>query len=580
MIANYHTLRALVREWRDPMIGCVLEDAHSQERGELALVLAGSRGRQAIRIGTRPPLRFMMRVDNHSKAKRNVATLFREAFGRSVEDLRIADRDRLVYLDLSGGMTIHVALFGSKARVLLVSEGRVQAAFQSASALRGTGGPVPRPAPVPRTYEAFLSRWRPDAGSVGRALSLACPLFDRTLVREAVERASMDPGTAADLDTHPGTAANPGTYPGTASDLDAAGTRALFRVVEAMRLELANPAPCIYREGNDPSAFSLIPLTHAAHLSEERFDTVDDAVRAFVRASFAQRRFRESYDPIERALEQAAERFDAGADRIAQELSRESRADRYEMTGHLLMAQASGIPRGVRSVDLQDPLSGGNPVTVSLDPALSAVENAQQCYARARRIRKSREAAESRLAYVRESRREAWQLLDELRTLDTAGEVRAFRKRHAERLARFMPGGKAEDIPGGAPSTGHIPYRRYLLPGGYQVWVGRNARQNEALTFRHARKHDYWMHARGAPGSHVVLRLPQRNAVPGRAVIEQAASIAAWFSKARGSSLVPVMIAERKFVRKPRGALPGEVAVERETVVLVEPRLPEERFFA
>ena len=83
------------------------------------------------------------------------------------------------------------------------------------------------------------------------------------------------------------------------------------------------------------------------------------------------------------------------------------------------------------------------------------------------------------------------------------------------------------------------------------------------------------MHARGVSGVHVVLRLPHRNAAPGTALIRQAASIAAWFSKARGSNLVPVMVTERKYVRKSKGAPPGAVTVERETVLLVEPGLPD-----
>ena len=65
-----------------------------------------------------------------------------------------------------------------------------------------------------------------------------------------------------------------------------------------------------------------------------------------------------------------------------------------------------------------------------------------------------------------------------------------------------------------ANTTNRIPFRRFILGEGYEVWIGRNARQNDALTFRHARKYDLWMHARGVAGSHAVLRLPSRDAQP------------------------------------------------------------------
>jgi predicted ribosome quality control (RQC) complex YloA/Tae2 family protein len=132
----------------------------------------------------------------------------------------------------------------------------------------------------------------------------------------------------------------------------------------------------------------------------------------------------------------------------------------------------------------------------------------------------------------------------------------------------------ARYLPGTPEASERVPFRCFSLEHDYEVWVGRNAKQNDALTFRHARKYDLWMHARGVAGSHVVLRLPNRDARPGKPILEQAAAIAAYFSKAQGSSLVPVIVTPRKYVRKPKGAATGAVAVEREDVLLVEPRLP------
>ena len=116
---------------------------------------------------------------------------------------------------------------------------------------------------------------------------------------------------------------------------------------------------------------------------------------------------------------------------------------------------------------------------------------------------------------------------------------------------------------------------RYTVHGGYEVWVGRNARQNDTLTLRHARKEDLWLHARGVPGSHVVLRRPNRNVPADRRAVEEAAAIAAYWSDARTSRLAPVQVTERKYVRKPKGSPPGAVIVTHEDVVLVEPGLPD-----
>ena len=106
------------------------------------------------------------------------------------------------------------------------------------------------------------------------------------------------------------------------------------------------------------------------------------------------------------------------------------------------------------------------------------------------------------------------------------------------------------------------------------MWVGRNAKQNDELTLRDARPFDLWMHARGVAGSHTILRVKGRTDNPPGSIQEKAAAIAAWFSKARTSSLAPVIVTQRKYVRKPRGAAAGAVKVEREKVIMIEPALP------
>jgi predicted ribosome quality control (RQC) complex YloA/Tae2 family protein len=106
--------------------------------------------------------------------------------------------------------------------------------------------------------------------------------------------------------------------------------------------------------------------------------------------------------------------------------------------------------------------------------------------------------------------------------------------------------------------------------------VGRSNQENDEITFRVSAPGDWWFHAEGVPGSHVVLRPRGGTDAPPARIIEQAASVAAHYSKARHSGLVPVIYTLRKYVRKFRGAEPGQVKCERETMVMVPPVLPGE----
>lgn len=548
MITNYFTLRALVAAWQDHVTEHVLADAFSQEPDELTLAVACPSDESMLRIGTRLPFQFIFRTDGYSKARRNVAKVFDSVLGTRINGLSIAHRDRVIYLDLVDGFRIQIVLFGPRANVFLVDEnGKILEAFLRSDDLAGTDAPQPRPAVAIETLDDLRTRWKPAAESVSRAVASSFPLFDRDLAREVVFRAEVDP------DADPA--------------LDDSALRSVLEAAKEVAAEMQTPSPTIYWNGPDPQYFSLIELQHNSSLSPERFETVDEAVRIFVRRSLARRRFVSRYQPIERALSETAEHFQRSAERMLDELSRESRADQYERWAHLLMAAPHEVPKGADVVELDDLFGGVGRIAIPLDPGLSAIENANSYYERARRTRRSREEAERRLLETQQAATDASHLLSQLR--DRATDLRAldaFRDAHAEELARFLSDREKPDD--------HVPFRRFALAHGYEVWVGRNARQNDDLTFRHAQKYDLWMHARGVPGSHTVLRKPNRDAEPDKRIVETAASIAAYFSKARGSGLVPVACTERKYVTKPRGAVKGAVRIEREEVLIVEPRLP------
>jgi predicted ribosome quality control (RQC) complex YloA/Tae2 family protein len=119
------------------------------------------------------------------------------------------------------------------------------------------------------------------------------------------------------------------------------------------------------------------------------------------------------------------------------------------------------------------------------------------------------------------------------------------------------------------------PYRQVLVEG-FEVLIGRSAADNDHLTFRVAKATDSWLHvAGGTPGSHVVIRNPERLPLP-RSVIERAASYAAWYSKARAGGSVAVHYCKVSDIRKPRGAPAGLVQLERFSRVRVRPQPPED----
>ena len=226
--------------------------------------------------------------------------------------------------------------------------------------------------------------------------------------------------------------------------------------------------------------------------------------------------------------------------------------------GDMILAHLHLVTRGAPEVTL--PGFGGTPQTIMLDPTLSPQGNAERFYDRAGRAARARASLPAMIQEVEGHVTELSDLLDRVR----AGEA------SEEEIRAMLPepgkGGR------GRPdaSTPVLPYRLYQTSGGLEVRVGRGAKANDQLTFKHSAPNDVWLHARHSAGAHVVLRWPGQDSPPSRD-LEEAAILAALHSKARSSGSVPVDWTRRKYVRKPRKAPPGRVQLDRAKTLFVEP---------
>ncbi len=529
MLTNYYTLSALIQEWKPRIEKALLLDAYSQHKGSLILVFESAGGEVwSINVSLQAPHRQLFMYSGSNRSKKNVVDVFPEMRGQRVQALDIADRERQITLTFENESVITLIVFGPQANVFLESGGSTQS-------FRGNELSPPDLRPATEKISADDIR---DALSRGRSLNSALPLFPKPLVQEVWHRAhgSQDPAELAG-------------------------------VIREMESELQAPTPYIYWDEDRKPLFSLIELRHMDQTGDaESMNSVDEGVRICARRKLALSRFSGQYEPLIRMLKKRLQQAERSLERVESELSKPSRADRHEHHGHLLMAHLHSVSQGAAEVELDDILEDGQVVQIQLDTRLSPIENAQAFYEKAKRSRQARITSKERLQGLRKTVENMRSLNEEALGLDSIDGVKAFRGRNESQIKAMMSAQIDPDS---------FPYRRYVLDEGYEVWVGRNARQNDQLTLKDARKYDLWLHARGVAGSHTVLRLRGRTDKPAKYIVEQAASIAAWHSKARSSSLAPVIVAEKKYVRKPRKSLPGTVVVDREEVVIVEPRLPD-----
>jgi hypothetical protein len=246
-------------------------------------------------------------------------------------------------------------------------------------------------------------------------------------------------------------------------------------------------------------------------------------------------------------------------ERLREELAGAGRADDVRALGDVLLAHLHLVPAGADRAVLPD-FSGGE-VEIGLDPGLRPHENAERYYERARRM--SRAGARlPELIAAAEREVERW---TEAAEAAAGGEPPRWL---AEALRRDPPHRAAAG--GSAVDAERRPYRVFRTSGGLEVRVGRSSKDNDRLTFGHSAPGDVWLHAQSVPGSHVVLRWSREETPPARD-LEEAAVLAALFSRARTSGTVAVDWTRRRYVRKPRGAGPGRVVLQRAQTLLVAP---------
>ncbi len=370
--------------------------------------------------------------------------------------------------------------------------------------------------------------------------------FNRTLAKEVVARAGLDYVTAEELDDE-GLAKLVETLGSIVDLFKSTGAGYLHEVagkLEAYPFKLSSRA-------SEPEKFKTLSLAVMA-VTTRRQTAVDQADE------------KKSYiDAVRRAVARLEKRLV----KIEADIAEAADYEQYKKIGELIQINMSDIKKGTKEIRLQDIYSEPHEdIAVKLAPALTPAENAEAYFKKYRKGREGLELLKRRLVVSGEE-------LAGLREILAALELNfeAARERYRQELLALLPreAVRRETLP-------RLPYKQYSLRSGVTIFVGRDGSDNDRTTFEFARPYELWFHTQQCPGSHVVIKYPNKSFEPSQQEIREAAEIAAWFSKAKREGLVPVVYTHRKYVHKPRKAKPGLVTVQREKSLMVTPHKPQE----
>ena len=337
------------------------------------------------------------------------------------------------------------------------------------------------------------------------------------------------------------------------------------------RIEAADFSPRVYLdEEGRPLDFHAFPLPSLEGVRRSlSFSGMSEAVEYYYSNKASASRVRQKSAGLLKTARSGLDKLLLKKQRISEELAKAEEAGRDKLSGELLTANLHVIEQGLSSVTLTN-YYDGKAVVIALDPRLSPAQNAQRYY---RLYRKARTAVVEKTAQLAVIDREAVYLesvLSFIENASTMDEIDALRQELAESgyARRRKAAGRK---PAGAKSAG-AKLLTYGLSDEFQVFAGRNNKENDLLTFKKASASDLWFHAKDIPGAHVVLITGGR--APSEKVLFEAASVAAWHSGGRASCNVPVDYCLVKHVKKLSCAKPGMVIFTNNRTVYVEPALP------
>lgn len=340
--------------------------------------------------------------------------------------------------------------------------------------------------------------------------------------------------------------------------------RSAARIIEEGRFY-----PVVYSDDKgSPKEFHILPLSEYEDVCQKKeFDSLSLCLEYYYAHKQSSNKLHQKASDLERSVSSQLDKLYLKEQRLREDLLKAENSESLRLYGELLTANIHQVRPGDKSTSVINYYDGST-VTIPLDPRLSPSKNAQQYF---KKYGKAKTAVKEKQLQLKTNESDIKYLdsvMSYLKNASDVSEIEALRRELEETgylRKRKIPGGFKEK------KISSKPYR-YILPGGCEVLVGRNNKENDILTFKTASSRDIWMHTKDIPGSHVIVKTSCEEISDED--LYAAASIAAYHSKGRESENVPVDYVRVKYVKKPAGAKPGMVIFTNNKTVWVDPKLP------
>ncbi len=308
-------------------------------------------------------------------------------------------------------------------------------------------------------------------------------------------------------------------------------------------------SPAIVYENGVPVEYAPLPLSMYEADSTKNYASISELLEQFYAEKNTVTRIRQKSSDLRRIVQTALERNVKKYDLQLRQMKDTEKKDKYRIYGELLNTYGYDIAPGAKSLEALNYYTN-EMITIPLDPLLTASENAKKYFDKYSKLKRTYEALSQLTTQVKEE-------IDHLESIQAALDIALLEEDLAQIKEELIVSGYIHRKGGSKKIKFTSKPFHYISSDGFHIYVGKNNYQNDELTFKFATGNDWWFHAKGIPGSHVVVK--SEGASLPDSTFEDAARLAAYYSKARSQDKVEIDYTEKKNVKKPSGGKPGFV---------------------
>ncbi|MDP4163606.1 MAG: NFACT RNA binding domain-containing protein [Bacillota bacterium] len=551
--------KAMVDELSRSLLGGRINKIYQPYKNEVILTIRANGINQKLLFSAHPSYaRVQLTKDSHdnpSEPPMFCMLLRKHLEGYILENVYQADADRMIIFEVKGrnelgdvsNKQLIIEIMGRHSNIILVDKNRniiLDSIKHVSYAVNTHRAILPGQPYVLPPSQNKLNPFKAVEDDVLRTLDFNSGKLDKQLVEHF---AGVSPLFSKEVIFKSGLA-NRTTVPKTFTNM-------------IKKIQLHEFTPAITSTENK-EVYYLFPLEHMKG-EAKIFSSLSEMLDRFYFGKAERDRVKQQSSDVGRFIINEKEKNEKKIEKLQNTLKEAEKADEYQRYGELLTANLHAAKKGMKEIEVIDYYDeDGGTITIPLDPLKTPVSNAQKLFSK---YQKAKNAVSIVLEQIEKARTEVTYFDNLLQQVEAAspkdieeireeliegGYIRKRQKRTAKKGANVKP---------------ILDY--FVSSDGTEIIVGKNNKQNDYLTNKLAARDEIWLHTKDIPGSHVVIRSKE----PQEKTIKEAAMLAAYFSKARNSSSVPVDFTKVRHVKKPGGAKPGFVIYDNQQTVYVTP---------